>query len=235
MLCSAADLALKSPARLSLCCCSASWALRCTVSARAFLSPRCGTRSTTRRPRSPDSQLRDLVGVGRQARHQHLPRHRIRATRRPAPTQFGLLAVELGEELLDQLQPPRSPPGSRRVHSDFSTTQPRWPRTRPPRTWNTWTAASRSSSANATTSASVPSPSTTACFSSARRSADEIVAQPGGPLEVEFARRPRSSGVPGRGRYRSVLPDRKSQKSSTILRCSSALTRPTHGAEHLSM
>ena len=55
--------------------------------------------------------------------------------------------------------------------STWSTTQPRWPRTRPPRTWNTWTAASSSSSASATTSASVPSPSTTALLSIARSSA----------------------------------------------------------------
>ena len=62
----------------------------------------------------------------------------------------------------------------------------------------------------------------------------DVVAQPGGALEVEFG---------GRGAHpvfqlranRSVLPDRKSQKFTTISRCSSALTRPTHGAEHLSM
>ena len=78
-------------------------------------------------------------------------------------------------------RPPRSPPytwvqngrpGRRwSASSVFSTTQPRWPRTRPPRTWKTCTAASSSSSAKATTSASVPSASTTACFSIARRSA----------------------------------------------------------------
>ena len=33
----------------------------------------------------------------------------------------------------------------------------------------------------------------------------------------------------------SVLPAMKSQKSSTICRCSSAVTEPTHGAEHLPM
>jgi len=33
----------------------------------------------------------------------------------------------------------------------------------------------------------------------------------------------------------SVRPAMKSQKSSTIARCSSALTRSTHGAEHLPM
>ncbi|SKU97431.1 Uncharacterised protein [Mycobacteroides abscessus subsp. abscessus] len=34
---------------------------------------------------------------------------------------------------------------------------------------------------------------------------------------------------------RSVLPDRKSQKSRTISRCSWALTRPMQGAEHFSI
>jgi hypothetical protein len=32
-----------------------------------------------------------------------------------------------------------------------------------------------------------------------------------------------------------VLPAMKSQKSSAMARCSSGLTRPTQGAEHLSM
>jgi hypothetical protein len=34
---------------------------------------------------------------------------------------------------------------------------------------------------------------------------------------------------------RVVSPAMKSQKSSAMARCSSALTRPTQGAEHLSM
>ena len=34
---------------------------------------------------------------------------------------------------------------------------------------------------------------------------------------------------------RAVLPDMKSQKSSAIARCSSGVTRPTQGAEHLPM
>ena len=97
------DLALKSPARFSLCCCSASWALRCTVSARAFLSPRRGTRSTTRDPRSPDSHSATSSALG--------GRHGTSTSRGTGfdglvggTTQFGLLAVELGEELLDQLR-----------------------------------------------------------------------------------------------------------------------------------
>ena len=47
----ARDRAVRSDARLSLCCCSDCLALRSTVSASARLSPRCGTRSDTREPR----------------------------------------------------------------------------------------------------------------------------------------------------------------------------------------
>ena len=53
-----------------------------------------------------------------------------------------------------------------------SATQPRSPRIRPSRTWKTWTATSSGSSASATTSASVPSPSTIALRSVAWRRAD---------------------------------------------------------------
>ena len=112
--------------------------------------------------------------------------------------------------------------------------QPRWPRTRPPRTWNTWTAASSSSWAKATTSASVPSPNTTACFSMARRSAPTS--------SRNRAARSKSSSdalavisFSSRRISVSVWPAMKSQKSSTMPRCSSALTRPTHGALHLPM
>ena len=118
--------------------------------------------------------------------------------------------------------------------STLSTTQPRWPRTRPPRTWKTCTAASSASSANATTSASVPSPKTTACFSIARRSApmsSRIRAARSNSSSADAAAISRSS----RRIIRSVLPAMKSTKSSTMARCSSAVTRPTHGAEHLPM
>ena len=33
----------------------------------------------------------------------------------------------------------------------------------------------------------------------------------------------------------AVRPDMNEHRSSTMARCSGALTRPTHGAEHLSM
>ena len=51
----AAERAVRSPARRSLCWVRASAALRATVSASARLSPRCATRKLTRDPRSPDS------------------------------------------------------------------------------------------------------------------------------------------------------------------------------------
>ena len=85
-----------------------------------------------------------------------------------------------------------------------------------------------------TTSASVPSPSTTACFSTARRTAPRS-------SRSRAARSKSSSAAAAaisfssRRIIGSALPAMKSQKSSTIARCSSALTRPTHGAEHLPM
>ena len=93
---------MKSPARFSLCCCSASLALRCTVSASARLSPRRGTRSATREPRSPDSQLANSSALD--GRHgTSTSRGTGLADSSAAPSEFGLLAVELRQELLDQL------------------------------------------------------------------------------------------------------------------------------------
>ncbi len=56
MPCSAALRVVRSPARLSLCSARACSALRRTVSARSFLSPRMGTRMRTAEPRMPLSQ-----------------------------------------------------------------------------------------------------------------------------------------------------------------------------------
>ena len=129
-------------------------------------------------PRSPRSHCVERLGVGRAAPGTSTSRgHRRRRPRRRRPA---------GAEVLDQVAGGRRP-------RPCSTTQPRWPRTRPPRTWKTWTAASSSSSARANTSASVPSPSTTACFSIARSQRADVVAQPGRPLEVQLGRRPPSS------------------------------------------
>ena len=227
---SAADRAVRSLARLSRCWASASAALRVTVSASARLSPRCGTRSDTRDPRSSDSHaVSSRLGAPAswlgQHRHQDLPRHRGGAV------VVGPAAVELQQEVLHQRR--QALPGPA-LSASTSTIQPRWPRTRPPRTWNTCTEASRSSAAMPTTSASVPSPSTTACFSTARRSAPRSSrsraafskSSSAAAAAISFSSR-RISG--------SALPAMKSQKSSTISRCSSAVTWPMHGAEHLPM
>ena len=84
------------------------------------------------------------------------------------------------------------------------------------------------------TSQSVPSPSTTACFSSARSSA----------LTSSRSRAAFSYSSASEAALISavsflvnlaVCPAMKSQKSSASARCSSSLIRPTHGAEHFSM
>ena len=59
------------------------------------------------RPAQPGQPTGQLIGVGRQARHQHLARHRVGGFVCGLVgfgVQFGLVAVELGEELLDELR-----------------------------------------------------------------------------------------------------------------------------------
>ena len=149
----ARERVVRSVARLVLCRARDCCALRWTVSIRAFLSPRCGMRSDTFDPRRVgEPLLYGFQGLG-QRRDQHLLGHGLAL----------LLPVQLLEGVLDE-------PG-RSTASTLSVTQPRWPRTRPPRTWKICTAASSSSSATAIRSASVASASTTAFFSIARRSA----------------------------------------------------------------
>ncbi|CAM5493507.1 hypothetical protein SGRIM128S_02209 [Streptomyces griseomycini] len=120
------------------------------------------------------------------------------------------------------------------ISSTLSVTQPRWPRTRPPRTWKIWTAASSSSSATATRSASVASVSTTAFFSmaffraamSSRRRAARSYSISSAACVIRCSRR---------RRYVPVRPAMKSQNSSASPRWSSAEIRSTQGAEHLPM
>ena len=84
------------------------------------------------------------------------------------------------------------------------------------------------------TSASVPSPRTTACFSSALR-----IAPRSSRSRAAFSKSIASEAAYiSRSMRRTkalVLPAMKSQKSSTIRRCSSGVTLPTQGAAHLSM
>jgi hypothetical protein len=62
----------------------------------------------------------------------------------------------------------------------------------------------------------------------------EVVAQPG-RLSYSMASAASAISRSSRRTICSVRPAMKSQKSSTIARCSSALTRPTQGAAHLPM
>ena len=215
--CSAFDRVVRSPPRRVLCRVSACAALRCTVSSRAFLSPRCGTRTPTRAPRTSASEGLDLGGV-----------RRVSAG---TSTSRGIASRPASPYTWSSSCSTRSPVDT---SSTFSTTQPRWPRTRPSRTWKTWTAASRSSSASAKTSASVPSGRTTALFSRAFRRA----------ARSSRSRAARSYSIASlasriccsmRRTKRCVCPAMKSQKSSASCRWAAASTRPTHGAEHLSM
>ena len=144
--CSAWDRMVRSPARRDLCSLRACSALSRTVDSRAALSPRCGTRTSTLAPRSPLSHCASsaalLGSAGTRTSRGSLPW-------RPASSPYTCWS--------------RCSTRSGVVESStFSTTQPRWPRIRPPRTWKTCTAASSSSSCRAKTSASVPSARTTA-------------------------------------------------------------------------
>jgi hypothetical protein len=116
----------------------------------------------------------------------------------------------------------------------LSTTQPRWPRIRPPRTWKTWTAASSASSANAITSASVPSPSTTDWLLHRPAQRPDVVAQPGRPLELHLLGRgghlPLQPADHGVGLPRHEVAEVVDDPPVLL-----ASTRPTHGAEHLPM
>ena len=96
---------------------SDSLALRSTVSISDFLSPRCGTRTSTRRAALLRQQLGDRLGVGRQRGHEDLAGHVDSAPASPYICSRNCSTSSPGE-----------------VSSTLSTTQPRWPRMRPPRT-----------------------------------------------------------------------------------------------------
>ena len=149
--------AVRSPARRSLCCASASPALRATVSSSAFLSPRCGTRSVTRLPRALGQPVGQRVGVGRQLRHQQLAGHVGDLAARPRRRRPGCRSGAPGRRWSG---PRSSPPPSRagrgpgrRARGRPAPPPPAGPRRTRPRRRR------------------CRRRSTTACFSIARRSA----------------------------------------------------------------
>ena len=88
---------VRSLARLVLWSASAWAALLATVSWRSRLSPRCGTRIATLLPRRSLSSSSSTSASGRQRRHQHLARDGV------APVVGADAAVELEQEVLDEL------------------------------------------------------------------------------------------------------------------------------------
>ena len=121
------------------------------------------------------------------------------------------------------------------VGSTLSTTQPRWPRTRPPRTWKTWTAASSSSCGERdhVGVGAVAEHHGLLLHGPAQRA--DVVAQPGRPLELQVLRR---LGHPP-FQLAHHLVGAAGQEVAEVLDDVPVLllgvTRPTHGAEHLSM
>ena len=176
-------------------------ALRATVSSRARLSPRCGTRRSTCAPRRSVSQalhdVRRPSGSAGTSTSRGTPSSPVVAARRTAAAGSAR-------------------PGRRCVRSStLSTTQPRWPRTRPPRTWKTWTAASSGSSASAIDVGVGAVAEHDGLLLHRPLEGPDVVAQPGGPL-VLLVGRGACISFSSRRRYGLVWPAMKSQKSSTI-------------------
>ncbi len=197
------------------------------------LARRCGPRSPSGRacrraaapagrpgdPRSARQPVGERLDVGRQRRAPAPPgaRQSRRARRRTA----GWRRCSTRSPVV--------------TSSIFSTTQPRWPRTRPPRTWKTCTAASSSSSAKADHVGVGAVAEHDASASPAPGAARAGRRAAGPPARTPARRPPPSSRARSARVYAAVWPAMKSQKSSTMRRCSSASTRPTQGAEHLPM
>ena len=118
--------------------------------------------------------------------------------------------------------------------STLSTTKPRRPTTRPRRTKNTWTAASRSSSAKAAMSKSSGVEDTICWRSMALRTLPSWSRSRAASSKLSSSAAWRISAS-SRCRVGRVRPSMKVTKSSTIRRCSSGVTLPTQGPEHLLM
>ena len=147
--------AVRSPDRRSLCVASDCAALRSTVSSRVRLSPRRGIATRTEAPR-------------RWASHSASTVSSASAGSAVTSTSRGMSAS--GSPYIWARSEPIKRPSS--ASSTRSTMNPRSPRMRPPRTWNTRSDASSSSLTRPTMSTSVRSGSTTVFRSSALRRAN---------------------------------------------------------------
>ena len=215
---------VRSLARRVLCRASACCALRATVSIRARLSPRCGTRRSTLLTRAASvSHSCTRVGVRRAA-----PGPAPRGGRcRPSPVVAGRPAVQLLEEVLDEvaggevldLVDDPAALAADPAAADVEDLHGRLELVLGER--------------DDVGVGAVGEHDRLLLHRALERL--DVVAQPGRPLVLlVWPRRPASPSRAGAGTS-PVWPAMKSQKSSTISRCSSAVTRPTQGAEHLPM
>ena len=188
---------VRSEARRVLCRAIDCLALRATVSCSAFLSPRCGTRRLTRLPRSSDSQI-SSAGRRPAAREPGSPSARPRRPHRRTAAGGSARRGRRGRCPRSSPRPIRAGPGPGRRGRGRSAPPPR--AGRPP---------ARS------TSASVPSPSTTACFSSARLSAPRS-SRSRAAFSKSWAADAAYISRSMRLTNADVCPAMKSQKSSTI-------------------
>ena len=189
------------------------------------LSPRCGTRRLDpARPAARPSQSEPSTRRVRRAAPAPEP-HGARRPRRCSPPYSWM------QQLLDEV-------AGAELLGLRSTTKPRCPRTRPPRTWNTCTAASRGSSAKRDdVGVRAVAEHHRLLFSIARRSAPTSSRSRAALLEVKLGRGgPHHVLLEATGERGRCWPAMKAQKSSTIARCCIlARPGPTQGAEHLPM
>ena len=206
---------VRSPARVTLCRARPAWRCGATVSIRVRLSPRRGTRRSTRLPRRADSHSDERLGVVGEHGHEHLARHGV----------AGLAAVDLLEQVLDDV--------GRGLGVALGD----------PAALATDPAAAHVEELHRHLELVLGEGEHVGVGGVGQHDGRllehpleraDVVAQPGGPLEVELGGGRLHLPV-SRLMNRPVSPAMKSQKSSAISRWRSASTRPTQGALHLSM